>query len=307
MRDMERLIRELKSDKDAESVLVNAPMGECCSFRAGGRADYLLTLRGEAGFLRTLARVRDAGLPYFVMGAGSNLLVRDGGFRGVILRPGGDMRAVRACDSRVTALCGASFSAVCAAAAAASLSGLEFAQGIPGSVGGAVYMNAGAYGGEIGGTLESARVFFPDRGAVLSLRRDEMEFSYRSSLLRSADGVVLEALFALTPADEAGIRARMSDFARRRAEKQPLRLPSAGSFFKRPEGGFAGKLIEDAGLAGFACGGARISPLHAGFIVNEGGATASEIIDLAEIARSVVFDRFGITLHPEVRIIGDDL
>jgi UDP-N-acetylmuramate dehydrogenase len=307
MRDTERLIREFTSDPGTESVILNAPMDEYCSFRAGGRADCLLTLRSEAGLLRALALIHDAGLPYFMMGAGSNLLVRDGGFRGVILRPGEGLRSVRVRGDRVFALCGAQLSAVCAAAAAASLGGLEFAQGIPGSVGGAVYMNAGAYGGEIGVVFESARVFFPDRGAVSALGRDEMEFSYRSSLLRSEGGVVLEARFALTPADGAEIRARMSDFAHRRAEKQPLRLPSAGSFFKRPEGGFAGKLTEDAGLAGLACGGARISPLHAGFIVNEGGATAAEIIDLAEIARSVVFDRFGVLLHPEVRIIGEDV
>ncbi|MDR2088677.1 MAG: UDP-N-acetylmuramate dehydrogenase [Clostridiales Family XIII bacterium] len=307
MRDMERLVREFESDPDTESVLADAPMAEHCSFRAGGRADLLLTPRNEAGFMRALGRLRDAGLPYFVMGAGSNLLVRDGGFRGVIVKPGADMRAVRVSDARVAALCGAPLAAVAAAAADAALSGLEFAHGIPGSVGGAVYMNAGAYAGEIGAVIESARVFCPAGGAVCSLRRDEMEFSYRNSFLQPEGGVVLEACFALAPGDGEAIRARISEFARRRAEKQPLRLPSAGSFFKRPAGGFAGKLIADAGLAGLACGGARISPLHAGFIVNEGGATASEILDLMEIARSIVFDRFGVMLHPEVRIIGDDL
>jgi UDP-N-acetylmuramate dehydrogenase len=307
MRDMERLVRGLRSDPDTECVLLDAPMSEYCSFRAGGRADCLLTLHGEGGFLRALERIRDAGLPYFVMGAGSNLLVRDGGFRGVIVRPGGLMRAVRVRGSRVTASCGASLGELAAAAAAASLSGLEFAHGIPGSVGGAVYMNAGAYGGDIGGAIESARVSPAPGAAVVSMRRDEMEFSYRSSRFQFEGGVVLEADFALAPGDGAEIRARMSEFARRRAEKQPLRLPSAGSFFKRPEGGFAGKLIEDAGLAGLSCGGARISPLHAGFIVNEGGATASEIIDLAEIVRGIVFDRFGVVLQPEVRIIGDDI
>jgi UDP-N-acetylmuramate dehydrogenase len=241
------------------------------------------------------------------MGAGTNLLVRDGGFRGVVVKPGGGMRAVRVDGVHVTALCGASLSALAVAAADASLSGLEFAHGIPGSVGGAVYMNAGAYGGDIGGVIESARVFLPSAGAVISMRRDEMEFSYRNSRFQSAGGVVLEARFALTPGDGANIRARMSEFARRRAEKQPLHLPSAGSFFRRPGRGFAGKLIEEAGLAGLSCGGARVSPLHAGFIVNEGGATAAEIIDLMEIVRGVVFDRFGVLLHPEVRIIGDDI
>ncbi|MDR2133202.1 MAG: UDP-N-acetylmuramate dehydrogenase [Clostridiales Family XIII bacterium] len=307
MRDIERFIREFESDPDTESVLADVPMAEHCSFRAGGRADCLLTSRSEAGFVRALARLRDAGLPYFVMGAGSNLLVRDGGFRGVIVKPGADMRAVRVSGSRVVVMCGAPLSALASAAADAALGGLEFAQGIPGSVGGAVYMNAGAYGGDMGGAIESARALRPDDGAIFSLRRDEMEFSYRSSSFSASGAVVLEAVFALAPDDADAIRARMSEFARRRAEKQPLRLPSAGSFFKRPEGGFAGKLIEDAGLAGLACGGARVSPLHAGFIVNEGGATASDILDLMEIARSVVFDRFGVMLHPEVRIIGDDV
>ncbi|MDR2771192.1 MAG: UDP-N-acetylmuramate dehydrogenase [Clostridiales Family XIII bacterium] len=307
MRETERLIRELNSDPDTESVLADAPMGEYCSFKAGGRADCLFVPRGEAGLLRALRRIRDLGLSYFVMGAGTNLLVRDGGFRGVIVKPGAGMRAVRVDGARVAALCGASRCELATAAATASLGGLEFAHGIPGSVGGAVYMNAGAYGGEIGGVLESARVFLPDEDAVVSLRRAELAFAYRSSLLQSLGGVVLEARFALAPGNGAEIRARMSDFARRRAEKQPLHLPSAGSFFRRPAGGFAGKLIEDAGLSGLSCGGARISPRHSGFIVNEGGATASEIIDLAEIVRSIVFDRFGVMLHPEVRIIGDDI
>ncbi|MDR1573389.1 MAG: UDP-N-acetylmuramate dehydrogenase [Clostridiales Family XIII bacterium] len=304
---MERFVRELRSDPDTECVFLDAPMSEYCSFRAGGRADCLLVPGSEAGFLRALERIRDAGLPYLVMGAGTNLLVRDGGFRGVIVKPGGGMRAVRVCGVRVTAGCGASLGALATAAADASLSGLEFAHGIPGSVGGAVYMNAGAYGGDIGGVIESARVFSPSAGAVVSVRRDEMEFSYRSSCFQSADDIVLVADFALAPGDGADIRARMSEFARRRAEKQPLHLPSAGSFFKRPAGGFAGKLIEDAGLAGLACGGARVSPLHAGFIVNEGGATAADIIDLTEIVSSLVFDRFGVLLHPEVRIVGDDI
>ncbi|MDR2296435.1 MAG: UDP-N-acetylmuramate dehydrogenase [Clostridiales Family XIII bacterium] len=307
MRDTERLIRELESDPDTECVLADAPMGEHCSFKAGGRADCLFVPRGEAGLLRALKRLRAGGFPYFVMGAGTNLLVRDGGFRGVIVKPGARLRAVRIEGRRVSALCGAPLREAAMAAAAASLSGLEFAHGIPGSVGGAVYMNAGAYGGDIGGVIEAARVFLPDRDAVVTLRRDEMAFAYRSSLFRSSGGIVLEARFALEPDEGTAIRARMSEFARRRAERQPLRLPSAGSFFKRPAGGFAGKLIEDAGLSGLACGGARISPLHAGFIVNEGGATAAEIVDLAEIARGIVLCRFGVTLHPEVCIIGEDV
>jgi UDP-N-acetylmuramate dehydrogenase len=197
MRDMKRLLTELRSDSDTERVLLDAPMNEYCSFKAGGRADCLLVPGNEAGFLRALSRIRAAGLPHFVMGAGTNLLVRDGGFRGVIVKPGDGMRAVRVSGARVTALCGASLSALAAVAADASLSGLEFAHGIPGSVGGAVYMNAGAYGGDIGGVIESARVFLPSAGAALSMRRDEMEFSYRNSRFQSAGGVVLEASFAL--------------------------------------------------------------------------------------------------------------
>jgi UDP-N-acetylmuramate dehydrogenase len=307
MRDIERLIRELESDPDIEGVVPDAPMSEHCSFRAGGRADCLVAARGEGGFLRAVTVTRDAGLPYVVMGAGTNLLVRDGGFRGVIVKPGSGMRAVSASGTTVFAQCGARLSEVAEAAAKASLSGFEFAHGIPGGVGGAVYMNAGAYGGDIGGVIESARVFRPDRGDVVSMGRGEMAFSYRDSLFRASGGIVLDARFALTRADEADIRARMAELARKRSEKQPLGLPSAGSFFKRPPGGFAGKLIEDAGLAGLSCGGARVSPSHAGFIVNEGGATACDITDLAEIVRGVVFDRFGVMLEPEVRVIGEDL
>jgi UDP-N-acetylmuramate dehydrogenase len=225
----------------------------------------------------------------------------------VILKPGELMRGVRVAGVRVTALCGAPLGAAAEAAAAASLSGLEFAHGIPGSVGGAVYMNAGAYGGDVGGAIESARVFLPAGGGACALRREEMAFSYRNSLFQSSDGIVLEATFALVPADAADIRARMSEYARSRAEKQPLHLPSAGSFFKRPAGGFAGKLIEDAGLSGLSRGGARVSPLHSGFIVNEGGATAGQITDLMKTVQSAVFDRFGVMLHPEVHIIGDEV
>jgi UDP-N-acetylmuramate dehydrogenase len=307
MSDVGRLIREFESDPDIERVAPDAPMSEYCSFKAGGRADCLVTPRGEAGFTRVLAMIKDAGPPYFVMGAGTNLLVRDGGFRGVIVRPGSGLRSVRVSGTSVSARCGAWLSAVAEAAADASLSGLEFARGIPGGVGGAVYMNAGAYGGDIGGVIESVRAFLPDRGEVVSMGRDEMAFSYRNGPFRVSGGIVLEARFALKRGDEADIRARMADLARARAEKQPLDLPSAGSFFKRPVKGFAGKLIEDAGLAGLSCGGARVSPLHAGFIVNEGGATAGDIIDLAEIVRGTVFDRFGVLLEPEVRVIGEDL
>jgi UDP-N-acetylmuramate dehydrogenase len=213
---------------------------------------------------------------------------------------------VRIEGKSVSALCGAQLSAVAEAAARTSLTGLEFAHGIPGSVGGAVYMNAGAYGGEIGGVIESARVLTPD-SAVISVGADGMAFSYRDSRFRSSGEVVLEARFALARGSESDIRARMAELARRRAEKQPLNMPCAGSFFKRPEGGFAGKLIEETGLAGLSCGGAMVSPKHAGFIVNAGGATASEIVDLMEIVRGAVFDRFGVMLEPEVRIIGDDL
>jgi UDP-N-acetylmuramate dehydrogenase len=168
-------------------------------------------------------------------------------------------------------------------------------------------MNAGAYGGDIGGVIESARVLPLSGGPSVSMSRGEMEFFYRSSVFRSSGGVVLEAVFALMRSPEADIRALMAELALRRSEKQPLNMPSAGSFFRRPADGFAGKLIEDAGLSGLSCGGAGVSTLHTGFIVNTGGATATDILDLMEIVRSTVFDRFGVMLEPEVRIIGDEI
>jgi UDP-N-acetylmuramate dehydrogenase len=300
---------EIRRSLAAGELISGAPMGEHTSFKAGGKADYLALPATEGELLAALAAAAGLGAPFFVMGNGTNLLVRDGGYRGIVIRLGGALGGVRVDGRQVAARAGAPMAAVAQAAAAASLTGLEFAGGIPGSVGGAVYMNAGAYGGEVSRALKSARVAYIDgrtKGArVENEGPDSLRMSYRRSALRDTGGIVLEAVFSLEAGDMGGIRARMDELSAARAEKQPLGLPSAGSFFKRPEGHFAGKLIRDAGLCGMAVGGAEVSALHAGFIVNRGGATASDITRLMELVQREVYGRFGVALEPEVEIIGD--
>jgi UDP-N-acetylmuramate dehydrogenase len=241
-----------------------------------------------------------------VIGNGSNLLVRDSGYCGIILRIGAPFQEVCTDDGqRITAGAGVLLSALSKEACDASLAGLEFASGIPGTVGGAVFMNAGAYDGEISRIIESAEILSKDGSETFVLGKEELALSYRHSILQDTGNILLRATFLLEKGDREEIAARIKDLTKRRTEKQPLNYPSAGSFFKRPPGHFAGKLIQDAGLSGLAVGGARISPLHAGFIINTGGATATDIIDLMEIVRGTVFDEFGVMLEPEVRIIGE--
>jgi UDP-N-acetylmuramate dehydrogenase len=283
-------------------------MREYTSFRAGGTADILAFPPDEDALVAALAFLAEAGLPCLVTGNGSNLLVRDGGFRGVIVRIGKPVGRIDVDGCGISVQAGALLSELAEAAAAASLTGLEFAGGIPGSLGGAICMNAGAYGGEMRQVVETARVYAPGApgAGVAEIGRDALRLSYRSSALQENGGVVvLGAKLRLAPGEPSEIRGRMAEFARRRAEKQPLGLPSAGSFFKRPQGHFAGKLIQDAGLAGLIFGGAQISGMHAGFIVNRGGATAADIIGLMETAQAAVMDRFGVLLEPEVRIVGE--
>ncbi|MDR0569893.1 MAG: UDP-N-acetylmuramate dehydrogenase [Clostridiales Family XIII bacterium] len=317
MANIPQLTTELAEILKTGDFSADAPMGAATSFRLGGRADYLIEPGDEAEFIGVLALLRRFGVPFFVMGNGTNLLVRDGGFRGAAVRLGRAMGAVSAEGTEIRAQAGALLSEVAAAAAAASLTGLEFAAGIPGSVGGAIYMNAGAYGGEVGQTLKTVRVLYEAGGtardgreaargfAIEERSREEMGFGYRRSALATDGGIALEAVFALERGDGPRIREKMRELALRRKEKQPLDLPSAGSFFKRPPGHFAGKLIEDAGLAGLRLGGAQVSPLHAGFIVNTGRASARDVIDLMEVVRSTVFLQSGVMLEPEVRIIGE--
>ena len=281
------------------------PMAALTTLRVGGPAEAVVFAGSEADVRLVVRLCRENGAELTIFGRGSNLLVRDGGLRGVALCLGREFAQMRRAGAEILAQAGAALPALSRAARDAGLSGLEFAEGIPGSVGGAVAMNAGAYGGEIAQVLRSARVLFPD-GEVLEVENAGLDFSYRSSALQREGLVCLGARFSLQAGDAAEISARMADFAGRRREKQPLQLPSAGSFFKRPPGDYAGRLIEEAGLKGAREGGAQVSPQHAGFFVNAGGATAGDFLALMERVQRAVYERSGVRLEPEVRILGQD-
>lgn len=290
--------------RDDERLLRDVPMKEYTTFRAGGNADYMVIPANEEELTGVLEVLHREGVPYFVLGNGSDVLVRDGGYHGVIIHVGKAMAAVSVDGERVTAQAGALLSAVASEAARHSLTGMEFASGIPGSIGGAVFMDAGAYDGEMKLIVESARALMPD-GTIRSFAGEELDFSYRHSIFMDNEAVILSAVLKLEKGDRDAIDAKMKDLNQRRISKQPLDKPSAGSTFKRPEGYFAGKLIDDAGCRGLSVGAAQVSPKHAGFIVNNGGATASDILDLIALVQMKVKDDFGVDLHPEVRIIGD--
>ena len=241
-----------------------------------------------------------------VLGNGSNVLVRDGGYRGVIVKLGHGFDQVSVDGETLRCGSGALLSAAAKTAADAGLAGMECLSGIPGSIGGAVFMNAGAYGGEIKDVLRKVTVISADGARVFDMDAQKLELGYRQSLLQKTGDIVLEAEFALQPGDETTIKETMADLKAKRNAKQPVNYPSAGSFFKRPEGYFAGKLVQDADLKGVSVGGAEVSQLHSGFLINKGGATATDILQLMQIVQATVMDRFGVMLEPEVRIIGEE-
>ena len=298
-----RKLREILAESQ---ILEEEPMSRHTTFRVGGPADYYLT--PQKNQVRDIAELCKAErMPYTVVGNGSNLLVGDRGIRGVALAMGKAAGAVRITDDgMIFAGAGALLSQAAQAAYQAGFGGMEFAAGIPGSVGGAVVMNAGAYGGEIRDVIVSADVL-TEAGELLTLTREELDLSYRHSCVSEKGYIVLEAAFGLagheTPKEE--IRAQMEEFKKRRQEKQPLEYPSAGSTFKRPEGHFAGKLVMDAGLAGFAVGGAQVSEKHCGFVINKGGATAADIRSLIMQVQEKVKAQSGVMLEPEVRFVGE--
>ena len=283
-------------------VLRGVPLKDYTTMRVGGPADYLIEPASEEEIIGVYERAKQEGLPVLVLGNGSNLLVSDAGFRGVALHIGKPFSEISVHDHKIAAQAGALLSAVSRAAADHALNGLEFASGIPGSVGGAVYMNAGAYGGEISQVLETARVWID--GRIETWKKNDFHFGYRHSALMDKDALVLSAEFSLAPGDPEAILGLMNDLNSRRRDKQPLQYPSCGSFFKRPEGYFAGALIEQAGLKGFSVGDAQVSEKHAGFVINRGQATASQIYALMKHVQKDVFDQSGVTLEPEVKLIG---
>ena len=299
--DFERkLIGALGSD----SILIAEPMALHTTFKIGGPADYLVRPTAVEQVRAVVDLCRDNGVDLRVIGLGSDLLVSDSGLRGVVMEIADNFSEINV-DERglVSAQAGASNASVARAALEAGLSGYEFASGIPGTVGGAAIMNAGAYGGEFSDVALSC-VCVTREGDLLEVRADQADWGYRHSRMDDEGMIVLAVLLQLVPGDKNEIQARMDDLVERRAAKQPLEMPSAGSTFKRPEGHYAGKLIQDAGLQGTAVGGAEVSKKHAGFVVNAGGATAEDVRGLIGLIRDSVFDESGVRLEPEVRMWG---
>lgn len=286
-------------------LLQDEPMKKHTTFRIGGPADYYA--EPDMSRISKLIEIAKAcDMPVTVIGNGSNLLVGDKGIRGLVIGIGKGMSEITAQGNGriITAGAGAILAAVAAKAAEASLSGLEFASGIPGSVGGAVVMNAGAYGGEIKDVLIDATVLTAE-GELKTVTRDELDLSYRHSIVPEKGYIVLSARFRLTPKPKDEIKSYMAELRAKRVEKQPLEYPSAGSTFKRPEGYFAGKLIMDAGLRGYSVGDAQVSQKHCGFVVNKGEATAADVLTLIKDVQETVLKQFGVKLEPEVKMIGE--
>ncbi len=295
----EAVVEALQRFVPRENISLQEPMAGHTTFRIGGPADCFLQLE-NAEQLKNLRRYLGmAGVPFFVLGNGSNLLVNDSGYRGVILQIGQKMSNIAVEGCRIVAQAGATMAQVARAAMEHGLSGLEFASGIPGTVGGGVVMNAGAYGGEMSQVVTQVNVVSRE-GEIMELDNGTMEFAYRSSVIRNSPFTVTEVTFCLEPGDRDAIRNRMEELAASRREKQPLEYPSAGSTFKRPEGHFAGKLIMEAGFKGFQIGGARVSEKHCGFIVNAGNATAKDVKAVIAEIQAQVKERFRVELEPEI-------
>lgn len=288
-----------------EQVLCKEPMSRHTTFRVGGPADYYVMPQPQQA-AQVVALCRKEQVPCQIAGNGSNLLVGDGGVRGVVLAFAKQAAHIQISGSRLKAGAGALLSQVAAEACRAGLGGLEFAAGIPGSVGGAVVMNAGAYGGECKDVLTQAAVL-TEEGEQMILTKQELDLSYRHSCIPGRRLIVLEAEFLLQPGSQEKIQALMDDLKQRRLEKQPLSYPSAGSTFQRPEGYFAGKLIMEAGLAGYTSGGAQVSEKHCGFVINTGTATAKDIQTLIRHVQEKVLEHSGVLLQPEVKFMGEFL
>ena len=299
----EAVVKALEGFVPTKNIYLRESMAGHTTFKVGGPADCLITLENEEQLQKVQRYLHLVGIPFFVLGNGSNVLVSDKGYKGVILQVGDKMSDIRVEGKRVIAQAGARMSQVSRAAMENGLTGLEFASGIPGTVGGGVVMNAGAYGGEMRQVVESVTVV-DSNGEILELDNSTMEFGYRYSIIRNQPFVVIKVTFLLQEGVTEQIKETMDDLAARRREKQPLEYPSAGSTFKRPEGYFAGALIMDAGLRGFRIGGAQVSEKHCGFVINAGNATAEDVMNVIQEVRFRVKEQFGVELEPEVVFLG---
>lgn len=296
--------RELENIVDAESIKYNEPMSRHTSFKVGGPADIFITPKTKVEVQELIKYFKEKNLPYIVIGNGSNLLVRDGGLRGAVICLT-ELNKAYVEGNKLHAECGVLLSTASNEALKNSLKGFEFASGIPGTVGGAVTMNAGAYGPEIKDVIESAEVMDIE-GNIFSLNLEELDLSYRNSIVQKNNYIVLDAVFKLENGNYTDIKNRMDELNKRRRDKQPLSYPSAGSTFKRPEGYFAAKLIEDCGLKGMKIGGAMVSELHSGFIINYDNSTAADILNLIKEVQRIVMEKYNVRMETEVKIIGEE-
>lgn len=298
------MVKEIEKIEYKEDV----DMGLCTSFKTGGEASLLVCLKDREQLKKTLKVISDNNAEFMVIGNGSNLLFKDGGYKGVVIKLGETFEFTKVNKSDMTIEAGAStlLSVLARKAEEEELSGLEFASGIPGTVGGALFMNAGAYDGEMSHIVKEAKIISKDGVTEKIVYPSQMELSYRKSIFQKNGDIITSVTFQMVKGEGESISEKMRDYNSRRNEKQPMNFPSAGSFFKRPEGNFAGKLISDARLKGLSLGGAQVSELHAGFIINKGDAKASDIIQLMKLIQNTVYDKFGVKLETEVRIIGED-
>ena len=286
-------------------LLLAEPMTKHTSFHIGGPAELMAQPQSEAELQSLLLKAAEAAVPVTLVGNGSNLLVRDKGIRGLVIKLGSMLRDIKVSGNVLTFGSGVSLAQASKKAAELGLSGMEFAVGIPGSIGGAVYMNAGAYDGEMSKVVKSVRVM-DAAGEVSELSAGELDFGYRHSALQGSGKIVTSVTVELAAGDKQAIAEKMADFSNRRITKQPLELPSAGSMFKRPPGYFAGTLIDQTGLKGYTVGGAQVSTKHAGFVVNIGGATAADVLQLISDVQAKVFAAHGVHLEPEVLVLGEE-
>ena len=296
------LINELR--EISPGIKENEPMSLHTTFKIGGAADLFASVAAETELISLVKLARREGIPFMIMGNGSNMLVGDGGIRGLVIQIGSSFSECEINGTEIDAKAGVLMSKIAALAARASLTGFEPMSGIPGTLGGGIFMNAGAYGGEMSQVVKSVKYIDRD-GNIHTADTSECGFGYRKSIFSSGDKYIISARLSLRQGNEDDIRDAMADYNKRRSDKQPLSYPSAGSTFKRPEGHFAGKLIQDAGLMGYSIGGAQVSEKHAGFVINTGGATASDVLALIEHIQKTVMDKFGIMLEPEIRLTGE--
>jgi UDP-N-acetylmuramate dehydrogenase len=301
----EETIKKFQEILGADQVICDEPMSRHTTFRIGGPADYFLTPSCAEEIREVIAYCRECGLPYFVLGNGSNLLVSDQGYRGVVVQIDYRMQEMTAEGCEIRAQAGVLLSRAAACARDHALTGFEFASGIPGTLGGGVSMNAGAYGGEMKDVLVSVRVLDADL-QIRTLPAEELALGYRHSRIQEEDMIVTDVTLRLREGKKEEIIARMNELREARTSRQPLEFPSAGSTFKRPEGYFAGKLIMDAGLRGFRVGDAQVAEKHCGFVVNRGAATAADVCELIRRVQETVWEKDGVRLEPEVRFLGFD-